>query len=64
MVETSTGESEYFEAGESVVETMRTPHVGTAVDGPVDLVVFYLGAKGVPNTVLSDSDTFSNHCGT
>lgn len=55
-VETSEGKSQRFEQGSSVVEVMKTSHRGRAVDGPVEVIVFYAGAVGVPTTVLADNN--------
>lgn len=55
-VETERGDTQRFEQGSSVVEVMNTLHRGRAVDGPVDIIVFYAGAEGIPNTVLPDSE--------
>ena len=54
-VETERGGTERLEEGSAVVEVMNTMHRGRAVDGPVDIVVFYAGAEGVPTTVLPGS---------
>lgn len=61
-VETAQDKQTYFEAGQSVVEVMRTPHVGTAVEGPVEIVVFYAGATETPNTVLATEDQYEKYC--
>ena len=55
-VETERGDTRRFEQGSSVVEVMNTLHRGQAVDGPVDIIVFYAGAEGIPTTVLPDSE--------
>jgi quercetin dioxygenase-like cupin family protein len=61
QVETADGNKAVFRAGESVVEVMRTVHRGVAVEPPVEVVVFYAGAEGVPVTVLPDDDP-AGHC--
>lgn len=55
-VETQKGDKVRLEPGSSVVEVMNTAHRGLAVDGPVDIIVFYAGAEGIPTTVLPGSD--------
>lgn len=61
-VETREGKTAVFTAGQSVVEVMRTVHRGTAVDGPVEIIVFYAGAANLPNTVFPEDDTADQHC--
>lgn len=61
-VETAHNDKTHFEAGQSVVEVMRTPHVGTAVEGPVEIVVFYAGDTNTPNTVLATDDSYARYC--
>jgi quercetin dioxygenase-like cupin family protein len=55
-VETKRGDMRSFAEGSAVVEVMNTLHRGRAVGGPVDIVVFYAGADGVPVTVLPGSE--------
>jgi len=55
-VETERGDTRRLEQGSAVVEVMNTLHRGRAVDGPVDIIVFYAGVEGVPTTVLPGSD--------
>ena len=54
-VETEQGDKVRVEKGDAVVEVMNTLHRGLAIGGPVDIVVFYAGAEGVPTTVLPGS---------
>jgi quercetin dioxygenase-like cupin family protein len=61
-VETKDGNSATFEAGQSVVEVMRTVHRGTAVDGPVEIIVFYAGSTDLPTTVFPDDEAAVRHC--
>ena len=51
QVDLADGESARFGAGSALVEVMNTPHRGQAVDGPVEIIVFYAGAVGTPNTL-------------
>ncbi|MEM9256713.1 MAG: cupin domain-containing protein [Pseudomonadota bacterium] len=61
-VETRDGRKARFSAGDAVVEVMSTVHRGKAIDGPVEVVVFYAGAVGVPNTVVADSPEGLQYC--
>ncbi len=61
-VETRDGNTETFQAGQSVVEVMRTMHRGTAVDGPVEIIVFYAGSAGLPNTVFPEDAAAARYC--
>jgi quercetin dioxygenase-like cupin family protein len=61
-VETSQGRKAVFRAGESVVEVLGTMHRGRALEGPVEIVVFYAGAKGVPTTVRPEDGTDGHYC--
>ena len=54
-VETASGAKQRFEEGDAVVEVMNTLHRGRAIGGPVDIIVFYAGAEGIPTTVLPDT---------
>ena len=55
QVTTEHGKTQRFNAGSALVEVMKTAHRGRAVDGPVELLVFYAGADGVPVTVIPGS---------
>lgn len=61
-VETAAGDSRQFAAGESLVEVMSTSHRGTVIEAPVEMIIFYAGAKDVPNRVLADSDEAAQYC--
>ncbi|MEP5566626.1 MAG: cupin domain-containing protein [Halioglobus sp.] len=61
-IETNTGETTVLSQGDSVVEVMRTVHRGIALDGPVEIVVFYAGAEGLPTTVLPADDPEGKYC--
>ena len=61
-VETANGDKIIFKEGESAVEVMKTVHRGLAVDGPAEIVVFYAGAEGVPNTVMMDDEKADMYC--
>jgi len=62
LVETLAGKTTTLKAGDSVVEVMKTLHRGKALNGDVELVVFYAGAKGVPNTIMHDSPLSTQYC--
>ncbi len=61
-VETANGQKIVIEQGESVVEVMRTLHRGTALGGPVEILVFYAGAEGIPTTLLPDEAAAAELC--
>jgi quercetin dioxygenase-like cupin family protein len=50
-VQTADGKRKRFKQGESMAEVINTWHKGKAVQGPVEIVVFYAGSKGVPTTI-------------
>ncbi len=62
-VETAAGERTRLQAGDPVVEVMHRVHRGRAVEGPVEIVVFYAGSKQLPTTVLADDPASGRHCG-
>lgn len=62
QVETKDGRTRRIAQGESVVEVMNTVHRGIAIEAPVEIIVFYAGAKGIPNTVLPADDPDHEHC--
>ena len=55
-VETERGDTRRIGEGSAIVEVMNTLHRGRAVGGPVEIIVFYAGAEGIPTTVLPGSD--------
>ncbi|MCV6636669.1 cupin domain-containing protein [Candidatus Albibeggiatoa sp. nov. NOAA] len=61
-VETKQGLKKTFKQGESVVEVMRTLHRGKAIDGDVEVVVFYAGAVSMPNTILETDHESKDYC--
>jgi len=61
-VETNKGKKATFQEGDSFVEALKTIHRGIAIDGPVEIVVFYAGVTSTPNMVLADSDEASKYC--
>jgi quercetin dioxygenase-like cupin family protein len=62
QVETKHNKTIVMNQGESLLEVMKTTHQGTAINGPVELVVFYAGAKGIPNTIFADDEMASEYC--
>ena len=54
-VNTQSGQQHVFNQGDAVVEVMNSWHRGTALDGPVEFVVFYAGERGLNTTVLQSS---------
>lgn len=61
-METKDGKKKMLHKGESVVEVLRTVHRGRAVGGPVEIVVFYIGAASMPHTVLPENDPDHEYC--
>ncbi len=61
-VEIKDGKKIVFTEGESAVEVMRTIHRGRAINGPVEIVVFYAGSTTLPITVLPENDVNKEHC--
>lgn len=61
-IETRNGDKAVFRAGDAVVEVMRTVHRGIALEAPVEIIVFYAGAAGVPTTVLPHQADARVHC--
>ncbi len=61
-IETKKGKKITLKKGESVVEVMRTIHRGRAINGPVELIVFYAGSTTIPNTVLAEDDIKMKYC--
>ena len=61
-VETRDGKKVILKEGDSAVEVMRTVHRGTALEGPVEVIVFYAGEKSMPNTVLPEDDLGFKYC--
>ncbi|QDP02797.1 cupin domain-containing protein [Thalassotalea sp. PS06] len=55
-VKTKDGNKTIMSEGESAIEVMNTYHRGRAIEGPVEIVVFYAGAEGIPTTVLEGDD--------
>ncbi len=63
-LETQDGKTVTVREGQSVVEVMKTVHRGTAIEGPVEIVVFYAGARGLPVTVMPADEAAQHHCKT
>ncbi len=61
-VETKDGNKLFIKEGESAVEVMRTVHRGQAIDGQVEIIVFYAGSVSIPNTVLPKDDPDNEYC--
>ncbi len=62
IVETKNGKKITLKEGESVVEVMRTIHRGRAINGPVEIIVFYAGSTTMPTTVLPENDLNREYC--
>ena len=61
-VETIEGKKIIFKEGDSAIEVMRTVHRGHALNGPVEIIVFYAGAVDVPTTVFPEDDPEGKYC--
>ncbi len=61
-LETLGGKKYVLEQGDALLETMYTVHWGTAVGGPVQIVVFYAGATSVASTVVYEADADDQQC--
>lgn len=61
-VETREGRRKVLGPGEPLVEVMGTVHRGRALAGPVEILVFYAGALGMPVTVRPEDDP-GGYCG-
>jgi quercetin dioxygenase-like cupin family protein len=61
-VETKNGNKIILREGESAVEVMRTIHRGRAINGPVEIIVFYAGSTTLPTTVFPENDSSKGHC--
>jgi len=62
VVEIKNGNKITLKEGESIVEVMRTIHRGRAINGPVEIIVFYAGSTTMPNTILPEDDLNREHC--
>ncbi|MEM8845200.1 MAG: cupin domain-containing protein [Pseudomonadota bacterium] len=61
-VETANGDKTVLKEGHSTIEVMKTMHRGMAVGGPAEIIVFYAGAEGVPNTIMMDDERAEEYC--
>ena len=61
-VETLDGKKIRLKKGDAAVEVMRTVHRGIAIDGPVEILVFYAGATNMPTTVLPNTEAAKTYC--
>lgn len=59
---TADGDRTHVEQGDPLVEVMRTVHRGHVIEGPVEIVIFYAGARDLPTTVLADAADSEIHC--
>jgi len=63
LLETPDGKSREYKAGDAVIEVMKNLHRGKALSDEAEIIVFYAGAKGIPNTVFeSDKEAFEKYC--
>ena len=61
-VETANGDKTILTEGQSAIEVMKTVHRGLAVDGPAEIIVFYAGAEGIPNTIMMSDERAKKYC--
>ncbi|MEZ5570709.1 MAG: cupin domain-containing protein [Halioglobus sp.] len=61
-VETKDGKKIVLHEGDSTVEVLRTVHRGKALEGPVEIIVFYAGATDIPTTVFPENDPENLYC--
>lgn len=61
-VKTIDGKKTILKEGSSAVEVMRTLHRSKAIGGPAQIVIFYAGANGIPNTVFPKNDPHNQYC--
>lgn len=62
-LETEDGKTKEYQAGSSVVEVMKTVHRGESIDGNAEIIVFYAGVEGIPNTILpKQKKLFKEYC--
>ena len=59
-VQTADGKRKRFKQGESMAEVINTWHKGKAAQGPVEIVVFYAGSKGVPTTITARTNNLAS----
>ncbi len=63
LLETPDGKSVAYKAGDAVIEVMKNLHRGKAWSEQAGIIVFYAGAKDIPNTVFeSDAGAFEKYC--
>lgn len=61
-VETKNGRKVLLKKGESALEVMKTIHKGTAVGDSTEILIFFAGAKSIPNAVFADSKDAKKYC--
>ncbi|MEH6608797.1 MAG: cupin domain-containing protein [Halioglobus sp.] len=54
-VETRSGDTAEFKAGDVLAEVMNSLHRSTVLEGPVELLVFYAGVKGQQTTYVEEA---------
>ena len=62
VVEIKNGNKITLKEGESIVEVMHTIHRGRAINGPVEIIVFYAGSTTMPNIILPEDDLDREYC--
>jgi hypothetical protein len=63
LLENHKGKTQSFKQGDSVIEIMKGLHRGYAISSSAEIIVFYAGVKGIPNTVFpEDTENFAKYC--
>ena len=56
------GPKKAFKAGETFAEVIDTWHSGEAINGDVEALIYYVGEKGTPLTILPKTDDLTQKC--
>lgn len=56
------GPKKVFKAGEMFAEVVDTWHSGEAINGDVEALIYYIGEKGSPLTILPKTDDLTQKC--
>ncbi|CAA0125058.1 Uncharacterised protein [BD1-7 clade bacterium] len=61
-IETKSGDKNVVREGDAVVEVLNKMHSGIALKGPVEIVAFYVGQVGIPNTLHAGTADAAKYC--
>lgn len=56
------GSKKAFKAGETFAEVIDTWHSGEAINGDVEALIYYVGEKDTPLTILPKTDDMTQKC--